>query len=105
MYREGSIGLPFPDTYYKIVKPGTTDEAPYGEDGEICLCGPSVMIEYVNQPKRPPTCAQEACRTAICAAAHRRSRRNGRDGFLFFKTAQSKRMIITSGLQRVSFAD
>ena len=30
MHREGSIGLPFPDTYYKIVTPGTDEELPYG---------------------------------------------------------------------------
>ena len=49
--KEGSIGLPFPDTYYKIVKPGTTKELPYGEEGEICLAGPTVMLCYVNHPK------------------------------------------------------
>ena len=50
-YREGSIGIPFPDTYYKIVKVGTEDEVPYGEEGEICLAGPTVMLEYVNHPE------------------------------------------------------
>ena len=49
--KEGSIGLPFPDTFYKIVKPGTEDEVPYGEEGEICLAGPTVMIEYINNPE------------------------------------------------------
>ncbi|MBP5177706.1 MAG: AMP-binding protein, partial [Clostridia bacterium] len=38
--KEGSIGLPFPDTYYKICKVGGTEELPYGEEGEICLSGP-----------------------------------------------------------------
>ena len=47
MAKEGSIGLPFPDTFYKIVKPGTTEEVPYGVDGEICLSGPTVMMEYI----------------------------------------------------------
>ena len=49
--KEGSIGIPFPDTYYKIVKPGTQEEVPYGEEGEICLSGPTVMLEYVNHPE------------------------------------------------------
>ena len=31
-YREGSIGIPYPDMYYKIVKPETTEELPYGEE-------------------------------------------------------------------------
>jgi Acyl-CoA synthetases (AMP-forming)/AMP-acid ligases II len=50
VYKEGSIGLPFPDTFYKIVKPGTQEEQPYGEEGEICISGPTVMMEYVNHP-------------------------------------------------------
>ena len=49
--RRGSIGLPFPDTYYKIVKPGTQEEVPYGEVGEICLSGPTVMIGYLGHPE------------------------------------------------------
>ncbi len=47
-YREGSIGIPFPDTFYKIVEPGTCNEVPYGTDGEICICGPTVMLHYLN---------------------------------------------------------
>ena len=33
IYKEGSIGLPFPDTYIKIVKPDTDEEMPYGRGG------------------------------------------------------------------------
>ena len=50
-YREGSIGIPFPDTYYKIVIPNTNEEAAVGEMGEICLTGPTLMKEYINNPK------------------------------------------------------
>ncbi len=49
--REGSIGIPFPDTYYKIVKPDTDEELPYGEEGEILIAGPSVMKEYMDLPE------------------------------------------------------
>ncbi len=95
MYREGSIGLPFPDTYYTIVKPGTIDVLPCGEEGEICLCGPSVMIEYVNQPKE----------TADTLRLHKDGHTwlhtgdlgsMDADGFVYFKQ-RIKRMIITSG--------
>ena len=41
MHKEGSIGLPFPDTYIKIVEPGTDRELPYGEEGEIVIAGPT----------------------------------------------------------------
>ena len=45
---EGCIGIPFPDSYFKIVKIDTHDEAPIGEDGEICISGPTVMMGYLN---------------------------------------------------------
>lgn len=45
---EGCIGIPFPDTYFKIVKLDTLDEAPNGTDGEICISGPTVMMGYLN---------------------------------------------------------
>ena len=49
--KEGSIGIPFPDTYYKIVRVGGEEEVPYGQEGEICLSGPTVMLEYVKHPQ------------------------------------------------------
>ena len=51
MAKEGSIGLPFPDTYIQIVEPGTDRELPYGEEGEILLAGPTVMKEYMKHPE------------------------------------------------------
>ena len=36
MFKEGSIGLPFPDTYIKIVEPDTDREVPYGQ---VCYTG------------------------------------------------------------------
>lgn len=47
-YRKGSIGIPFPDMNYKIVRIGTHEEVPYGTDGEICINGPTVMLGYIN---------------------------------------------------------
>ena len=49
--KEGSIGVPFPDTYIKIVRPGTDEELPYGDEGEILLAGPTVMKEYLDEPE------------------------------------------------------
>lgn len=45
---EGCIGFPLPDTYFKIVKLDTHDEAPVNVDGEICISGPTVMMGYLN---------------------------------------------------------
>lgn len=47
-YKEGSIGVPFPDTYYKIVKVGTNEQLPPNNDGEICISGPTVMKGYLD---------------------------------------------------------
>lgn len=93
--REKSIGIPFPDTYYKIVKPGTEDEVPYGDEGEICLAGPTVMMEYVNQP-------EETANTRRIHADGLTWIHTGdlgvmdEDGFVYFRQ-RIKRMIITNG--------
>ena len=93
--KEGSIGVPFPDTYYRIVKPGTDDELPYGQEGEITLSGPTVMKEYYNKP-------EETANTLHADANGRIWLHTGdlgvmdEDGFIYFK-GRIKRMIITSG--------
>jgi len=49
--KPGSIGLPMPDTEYRIVDVETGDkEMPVGEPGEICIRGPQVMEGYLNMP-------------------------------------------------------
>ena len=51
MYKEGSIGIPFPDTFIKIVEPGTDIEVSYGTEGEILLSGPTNMQYYWENPE------------------------------------------------------
>jgi long-chain acyl-CoA synthetase len=50
--KQGTIGLPMPDTDIKVVdmETGTRDLAA-GEAGELCICGPQVMKGYWNQPE------------------------------------------------------
>jgi len=49
--KPGSIGLPMPDTEYKIVDVETGEkEVPVGEVGELCIKGPQVMEGYLNMP-------------------------------------------------------
>ncbi len=95
MHKEGSIGLPFPDTYIKIVSPGTDYELPYGQEGEILLAGPTVMKEYMNHPQE----------TAMTLQTHSDGLTwvytgdlgvMDEQGFVFFK-GRAKRMIVTSG--------
>lgn len=49
--KPGTIGLPLPDTDCKIVDVETgTREMPFGESGELCICGPQVMKGYWKKP-------------------------------------------------------
>lgn len=95
-YREGSIGIPLSDTYYSIVNPNNDIELPYGEEGEICICGPTVMKGYLNN-------AEETASTL-------RRHEDGNlwlhtgdlgymdeDGFVYYKQ-RMKRLIIVSGI-------
>lgn len=95
MHKEGSIGLPFPDTYIKIVEPGTDRELPYGQEGEILLAGPTVMKEYMHHPEET---AQTLRRHADGATWVYTGDLGTMDeeGFVYFK-GRAKRMIVTSG--------
>ena len=93
--RSGSIGIPYPDTYYKVVRPGTTEEVDATTEGELCISGPTVMLGYMDNPEE--------------TAATLRRHEDGRiwlhtgdlgymdaDGFVYFRQ-RLKRIIITSG--------
>lgn len=94
-YKEGSIGIPFPDTYYKIVKASTKVEVPYGDEGEICISGPTVMKGYLNDPEETEDTLQvhEDGRTWLHTGDLGTM---DEDGFIYYKQ-RLKRMIITSG--------
>ena len=47
--RIGTIGMPWPSTYVKIMREDGT-WADIGEAGEICAHGPQVMLGYYNRP-------------------------------------------------------
>jgi long-chain acyl-CoA synthetase len=49
--RAGSVGLPIFDTECKIVNPETGEDLPPGQEGEICIKGPQVMVGYWNRPE------------------------------------------------------
>jgi long-chain acyl-CoA synthetase len=93
--RPGSIGVPLPDTSVAICALDGTEELPSGEDGEICVSGPAVMLGYLDDPQA----------TAAVLKVHGDGRtwlhtgdigRMDEDGFFFF-TSRLKRMIKSSG--------
>lgn len=93
--RPGTIGIPFPGTYVKIVKPSTDIEVNPGCDGEICISGPSVMLGYYDNEKE----TNEALRIHKDGNVWLHSGDIGsmdEDGFITYKQ-RLKRMIITSG--------
>jgi long-chain acyl-CoA synthetase len=50
--KEGSIGLPVPDTDCRIVDlDDWTKDMPAGEQGELILAGPQIMQGYFNRPE------------------------------------------------------
>ncbi len=93
--KEGSIGIPFPDTYIKVVEPGTDKELPYGQEGEILLAGPTVMKEYMKHPEET---AQTLRRHADGLTWVYTGDLGVMDeeGFIYFR-GRAKRMIISSG--------
>ena len=93
--RSGSIGVPFPDTFYKIVKPGTTQEQPANHEGEICLSGPTVMLGYMDAPEETKSTLRSHGDGRIWLHTGDLGHMD-EDGFIYFRQ-RLKRMIITSG--------
>ncbi len=94
-FSDGIIGAPMPNTLFKIVKPETEKEMPTGEDGEICISGPLVMMGYLGDEEE----------TNKVIKLHKDGRvwlhtgdigHFGEDGLVYFGQ-RLKRMIISSG--------
>ena len=93
--RSGSIGVPFPDTYYKVVSPGTTEEVPANTEGEICVSGPTVMMGYMDNPQETANTLRRHYDGRIWLHTGDLGHMD-QDGFIYFRQ-RIKRMIISSG--------
>lgn len=91
----GSIGIPLPSTEIKILNIETMEEMKYGEIGEICITGPTVMSRYLDNKKE----------TDNIIKVHEDGKRwvhtgdlgyMDEDGVLFY-VQRLKRMLIVSG--------
>jgi long-chain acyl-CoA synthetase len=94
-HRAGSIGVPFPDMLATICDPGTTTELPAGEEGEICLSGPAVMLGYLDNPEATATALKEHADGRVWLHTGDIGKMD-EDGFFYF-TSRLKRMIKSSG--------
>jgi long-chain acyl-CoA synthetase len=94
-YKEGAIGMPFPDMEVKIVKPGTTKEVKPNRNGEICVSGPTIMMGYLNEPEETANTLIEHRDGKVWLHTGDLGYKN-REGIVFFES-RLKRMIITSG--------
>ena len=93
--REGSIGIPFPDTYYKIVRVGTTEEVGAEVEGEICLSGPTVMLGYLDNAEETAQALRRHADGRLWLHTGDLGKMDA-DGFVYFRQ-RIKRMIVTSG--------
>ena len=94
-HREGSIGLPFPDMVYAIVKPGSAAFLPPMTEGEIILKGPTLMTGYLKHPEE----TAEVLRVLPDGDTWLYSGDLGymdEDGYVYFRQ-RLKRLIITNG--------
>ena len=94
-YREGSIGIPFPDTLYRIVRPGTDENVPAGEEGEILLTGPTLMLGYLDDPDETAKVMKKCSDGRTWLYTGDIGRMDG-DGYVYF-VRRIKRLIITNG--------
>ncbi|MBQ2694184.1 MAG: AMP-binding protein [Clostridia bacterium] len=94
-YKSRTIGKPLIGTEMCVVEPGTTNVLPAGEDGELCVSGPTVMIGYRNNPEETKNTLRVHAdgkvwlHTGDMAAIDE-------GGFVHYKL-RIKRMMITSG--------
>jgi long-chain acyl-CoA synthetase len=94
-HKEGSIGIPYPDMYYKIVRQGTQETVPYDDEGEIVISGPTVMRGYENNDEE----TKQALRTHADGRVWLHTGDLGKmdeEGFVYF-CQRIKRMIVSSG--------
>ncbi len=50
-FKSLSVGYPLLTNTIAIFRPDSTEELPYGEEGEICMTGPTNMIAYMDEPE------------------------------------------------------
>lgn len=91
-----SIGIPTPDTRYKVVKNDTHITCEKNEVGEICVSGPSLMTRYYNDEEETFK-ALQLHEDGVVWLHTGDLGYVGEDDILYFET-RKKRVIISNGL-------
>ena len=91
----GTLGIPNPDMDIKVIELNSDVEKAYGEIGELCISGPTIMMGYINE-------SEETKKTLILHSDGKVWLHTGDLGYrdengLFFYSSRLKRMIITNG--------
>lgn len=94
-YKEGGLGIPFPDTEVKIIKPDSFRELKPNRTGEICISGPTIMLKYLNEEEETNNTLKKHPDGKIWLHTGDLGYKD-KEGFIFFKS-RLKRMIVTSG--------
>lgn len=94
-YKSRTIGKPLIGTEMCIVEPGTVNVLPAGEDGELCVSGPTVMIGYRNNPEETANTLRVHADGKVWLHTGDMAEIDD-DGFVHYKL-RIKRMMITSG--------
>ena len=94
-YREKSIGIPMSDMMMKVVEIGTSTEVSIGQEGELCIHGPAVMLGYLNKPEETKKTLKKHDDGKIWLHTGDIATMD-KEGFFYFKL-RLKRMIKSSG--------
>ena len=50
--RVETVGVPFVNALVSVFDPETGKECTYGQEGELCICSPGMMLGYYNAPEQ-----------------------------------------------------
>lgn len=92
---DGMIGAPMPDMDFKIIRIDTLEEMPTGEEGEICINGPTVMMGYYENDEETARALRLHPDGKIWLHTGDMGFMDA-DGFVHF-SQRLKRMIVSSG--------
>lgn len=90
--KASSIGMPIPDTEFKLIDPETGQPAALGEPGEIAVRGPQLMKGYYSQPEETANALRDGWMYTGDVA------QMDEDGY-FYIVDRVKDMVIVSGFK------